>query len=301
MRVIHDPRVPPEHVGVQHTETISTGWHSCGGVVYVLAPAVRKRRALCSCGWQGRRRLLQGCAVTDAHLHAADAGCQPAVPLVWPADPPYSRQRGHQIRCRRLEFHFTVLHRIEEVEFAMSRLLPIEEVACLLGVSESRARDILADAMVTPRAGYPESAVRSLTSFHRAARPVPGFRVVPPDAEMPEMVIHEKTGWEVYPALGAVFSIFTNAKSPQLVGQVKNGHLTGNRTFPDGSRAQYRLARVVWEAVNRRLLPEDWVIRYRNDNRRDIRYSNLLLEHVAEKVERTVNGPRRTQRETSNV
>lgn len=91
MRFVHDPRVPPKHVAAHHTETISTVQHVHGGVVYVLAPAWLKRKAVCSCGWQGRRRLLQGCAVTDAHLHAADADCQPAVPLVWPADPPYSR------------------------------------------------------------------------------------------------------------------------------------------------------------------------------------------------------------------
>lgn len=55
------------------------------------APAVvrvpisgRGRRALCTCGWVGRwRRLLHSRSVLDdALIHAADVGCQPAVPLV---------------------------------------------------------------------------------------------------------------------------------------------------------------------------------------------------------------------------
>lgn len=63
--------------------------------IYVAAPAWRKRQAVCSCGWRGRRRLLQGCAVTDAHLHAAELGCQPAVPLGWPIAPAHSHGRRH--------------------------------------------------------------------------------------------------------------------------------------------------------------------------------------------------------------
>ena len=62
---------PPNHVGVQHKRGHAGGAPSRGGVVYVLAPVWRKRRALCSCGWRGHRRLVQAWAVTDAHLHAA--------------------------------------------------------------------------------------------------------------------------------------------------------------------------------------------------------------------------------------
>lgn len=42
----------------------------------------RRRHALCECGWAGRRRLLHARSVVDALMHAAQAGCQPAVPLV---------------------------------------------------------------------------------------------------------------------------------------------------------------------------------------------------------------------------
>lgn len=42
----------------------------------------RRRRAECTCGWAGRRRLLHSLSVLDALMHAAQVGCQPAVPLV---------------------------------------------------------------------------------------------------------------------------------------------------------------------------------------------------------------------------
>lgn len=42
----------------------------------------RRRRELCTCGWVGRRRLLHSRSVLDALMHAAQIGCQPAVPLV---------------------------------------------------------------------------------------------------------------------------------------------------------------------------------------------------------------------------
>ncbi|WP_163738838.1 hypothetical protein [Mycobacterium gallinarum] len=42
----------------------------------------RRRRALCTCGWVGRCRLLHCRSVLDALMHAAHFGCQPAVPLV---------------------------------------------------------------------------------------------------------------------------------------------------------------------------------------------------------------------------
>lgn len=182
----------------------------------------------------------------------------------------------------------------------MDKLLTIEEVARLFSVSESRARQILANGLVTPRTGYSESAVRRLAQC-RSAPTDPAFYVVPPDAQLPEMVIHEQTGWKVYPAHGIVYSTFTNAKTPQPLGSVKTGgHLVANRTHPDGTR-QYRLSRIIWEVVNRRPIPEGWVIFYRNNNRRDVRYSNLGIEPVAKKIARSMRNRRLIQREAAAI
>jgi hypothetical protein len=41
------------------------------------------RRAVCGCGWKGRRRLTRAGAVLDAQLHSARTGCALASPLVW--------------------------------------------------------------------------------------------------------------------------------------------------------------------------------------------------------------------------
>lgn len=103
MRVVENPSVPSNRGGVQLKQTMSEV-HSRGVVVYVLAPAWRKRRALCSCGWRGRRHLLQAWAVTDAHLHAARLGCQPAVPLVRPAVLAYSRPQWRSDPAATLTF-----------------------------------------------------------------------------------------------------------------------------------------------------------------------------------------------------
>jgi hypothetical protein len=53
-----------------------------GGIVRVLITPRPRQRAVCTCGWRGRRRLLRSFAVHDAHLHAIRVGCNPAVPLV---------------------------------------------------------------------------------------------------------------------------------------------------------------------------------------------------------------------------
>jgi hypothetical protein len=101
MSVLSDGCGPRKHLGVHHNNVLPAVSPPLGGIVYVLAPAWRKRQAVCTCGWRGGRRLLEGWAVTDAHLHAAHVGCQPAVPLVWPADLEYSPVCGSQIRsCR---------------------------------------------------------------------------------------------------------------------------------------------------------------------------------------------------------
>ncbi|WP_071289315.1 hypothetical protein [Mycolicibacterium llatzerense] len=175
-----------------------------------------------------------------------------------------------------------------------NRLLPLDEVAHILGVSESRARDILSRGMVTPQIGYPESAVQLLAEVRYLPSDL-GINVVRPDAYLPEMVIHEETGWWVYPALGQVVSHFHSNKTPQLIWSVnKRGHVRGSRQFPDGRRVGYRLARVVWEAVNHHALPKDWMIVFANGNKQDISYPNLRIEPVIETLERNINGPRRT-------
>lgn len=52
------------------------------GIVRVLVAAWRRRRSLCTCGWSGPPRMTRAGSILDAHLHAARAGCHPAVPLV---------------------------------------------------------------------------------------------------------------------------------------------------------------------------------------------------------------------------
>jgi hypothetical protein len=52
------------------------------GIVRVLIAPLPRQKAVCTCGWRGRRRLLRSFAVADALLHASRAGCHPAVPLL---------------------------------------------------------------------------------------------------------------------------------------------------------------------------------------------------------------------------
>jgi hypothetical protein len=52
-----------------------------GGVVAVDRGPLHAR-AVCSCGWVGRQHLLPAVAIHDAHLHAAENRCLPAVPLI---------------------------------------------------------------------------------------------------------------------------------------------------------------------------------------------------------------------------
>lgn len=52
------------------------------GIVRVLLIRWRRPRSACTCGWTGPRRILRARSVLDAHLHAAQLGCQPAVPLI---------------------------------------------------------------------------------------------------------------------------------------------------------------------------------------------------------------------------
>ena len=94
MHVLSDGFAPRKHAAVHHNNAVPALPPPRNGIVYVLAPPWRKRQAACSCGWRGRRRRLQGWAVTDAHLHAAHLGCQPAAPLIWPTDLEY----GHPER-----------------------------------------------------------------------------------------------------------------------------------------------------------------------------------------------------------
>ncbi|WP_433717485.1 HNH endonuclease (plasmid) [Nocardia sp. CA-084685] len=175
-----------------------------------------------------------------------------------------------------------------------SRLLSIEQVGVLWGVNERRARQILIENLVTPVTGYREDSVRAI-SFRREHPPTladvlvdPGFAVVPSDAVLPDTLIHEATGWQVHPALGMVYSIFPT-RAPQLLGGVKNGHLVAGRKYQDGTRREWRLSRVIWEAVNRRSIPDGWNMAHRNENRLDNRYPNLRIEPSSETIERNIN------------
>jgi hypothetical protein len=53
------------------------------GVVMAIRPRYRSR-GQCSCGWIGKPHLLVSSARIDALVHAAQRGCEPAIPLVQP-------------------------------------------------------------------------------------------------------------------------------------------------------------------------------------------------------------------------
>jgi hypothetical protein len=38
--------------------------------------------AVCTCGWRGSPHLMLAVAIHEAHLHSAQNGCRPAVPLM---------------------------------------------------------------------------------------------------------------------------------------------------------------------------------------------------------------------------
>lgn len=52
------------------------------GIVRPLIAHRCRQRSVCTCGWIGRQRVLRSRGVLDALIHAARAGCHPAVPLV---------------------------------------------------------------------------------------------------------------------------------------------------------------------------------------------------------------------------
>lgn len=75
MSTAFDPRLPADTAGdVCRPPT--------RGIVRVIVAAWRRRRSLCTCGWSGPPRMTRAASILDAHLHAAKAGCHPAVPLV---------------------------------------------------------------------------------------------------------------------------------------------------------------------------------------------------------------------------
>jgi hypothetical protein len=53
------------------------------GVVVAIRPR-HKAQGMCSCGWVGKPRLMLSAAKTDALIHAARRGCEPAIPLIQP-------------------------------------------------------------------------------------------------------------------------------------------------------------------------------------------------------------------------
>jgi hypothetical protein len=63
------------------------------GVVTAVLPRHRSQ-GHCSCGWVGRPRLLLSLAKCDALIHAAQCGCEPAIPLIRPEPIPALRPLG---------------------------------------------------------------------------------------------------------------------------------------------------------------------------------------------------------------
>jgi hypothetical protein len=65
--------------------TVMSAGDSEGDKGVVIAIRARHRpRAMCSCGWAGRPRVLLSSAKVDALVHAANHGCGVAIPLVQP-------------------------------------------------------------------------------------------------------------------------------------------------------------------------------------------------------------------------
>jgi hypothetical protein len=71
-----DLELRDEHEMTEHARGVK-------GVVMAIPPRHRSR-SQCSCGWIGEPHLLVSSARIDALLHAAQCGCDPAIPLVQP-------------------------------------------------------------------------------------------------------------------------------------------------------------------------------------------------------------------------
>lgn len=158
-----------------------------------------------------------------------------------------------------------------------ARLMSVAEVARLFGVSERQAYRICEQNLIAPVTAYPADAV--LAAYQRnlaggGAGPV----VVPGDAPLPATIVHDPTKWEVHPDVGLVFSTRTYG-GPRRLGFVRNGQLCATRADrTTGEKREWRLGRVVWEAVNKRPVPEGWVVIHANGDHLDNRYANLKLE-----------------------
>ncbi|MET9263783.1 HNH endonuclease signature motif containing protein [Amycolatopsis sp. NPDC004079] len=171
----------------------------------------------------------------------------------------------------------TVADRTDNMTSA-KELLALEEVAALFGVTEKRARDIIAEGLIAPVTAYPADAVFELYRRQTVEHDSTLASVVPCDARLPGTLIHKPTTWEVHPNNGMVYSLRSN-RAPQLLGFVKSNQLCATRTdATTGEKREWRIGRVVWEAVNSRSVPDGWVVIHRNGDHLDNRYSNLYLE-----------------------
>lgn len=158
-----------------------------------------------------------------------------------------------------------------------SRLMSVAEVARLFGVSETQAYHICEQNLIAPVTAYSADAVLAAHQ-RKTAGGGAGPVVVPVGAPLPATIVHEPTKWEVHPDLGLVFSTRTNG-GPRRLGFVKNGQLCATRTErTTGENREWRIGRVVWEAVNKRPVPEGWVVIHANGDHLDNRYANLKLE-----------------------
>lgn len=73
---------------------MTRGDSRCGkGVVSAVSPRHHSQGS-CSCGWVGRPRLLLLSAKCDALIHAAQRGCEPAIPLIRPEPLPALKPLG---------------------------------------------------------------------------------------------------------------------------------------------------------------------------------------------------------------
>lgn len=157
------------------------------------------------------------------------------------------------------------------------KLMSVTEVAALFGVDVTRAYSICEDNLIAPVTAYPAAAVLAAYERHLTGDGV-GPAVVPPDSPLPATIVHAATGWEVHPEVGAVYSTRTHGGARRL-GFVKNGQLAATRADrTTGEKREWRLGRVVWEAVNGRPVPEGWVVIHINGDHLDNRYANLKLE-----------------------
>lgn len=168
----------------------------------------------------------------------------------------------------------------------MWNIVTSAELAAQLRCSAHLVERMMTEAKVPYVRGWSAAeAAAVIESFgpdwhpHMRAYPLPPGVIVPHDAELPDTVVHQPTGWIVHPAEGTVYS--PHGKNPQRIG-TPNGHglMRARRKWPDKTSTSFTIAQVVWTAVNGRDVPDGWAVGHRSNDRTDDRYPNLALAPI---------------------